>query len=528
MKRYCIAVFVVIAWLAGCVGQSSTPSVPVLPNGEQNAASPSRERGDSAQELPEPPVVNSHNGIAKVALFAQISGQTGFPEFIYKNMGEAAPTIRVNPGDTIVMDVTDEFFRGHGGPKHLINIHFHGLGSSPHAPGDDVLGTVGRPGETLHYVVHVPKNQEPGLYWYHPHIHGETTYQVGQGGMSGAIVVNGLEQHIPSLAKMRQRVIVVRATGLAPDAERDGDDGDDDMNAMSGMSSSTPRPQGFNTEPCGSDLGLTTKINWAYHPTITIAPGEKQFFRVINATGHKTLRLWYGGEMQVVAIDGFAYDTWPGNPPYETVKTIVIPPAARAEFVVTGPRSGYADFRTLCYDSGPVGDHDPDLVLGRMIAPNRGHGGHYYTGPLTVGAPLPQNAYTTPLPPVAAKRVVVFSEGNKRFLLNGKSFKIADPPMFVVHVGTVEEWRLVNVTDEIHDFHLHQAHFLVKQINGVRLAHPYWADSVVVPHRRKDGQPGTEVVVADFRDPIIKGTFLFHCHILDHEDKGMMAKIEAI
>ena len=427
MKRYCIAVFVVIAWLAGCVGQSSTPSVPVLPNGEQNAASPSRERGDSAQELPEPPVVNSHNGIAKVALFARSAAKPAFRSSFIKTWAKPPPTIRVNPGDTIVMDVTDEFFRGHGGPKHLINIHFHGLGSSPHAPGDDVLGTVGRPGETLHYVVHVPKNQEPGLYWYHPHIHGETTYQVGQGGMSGAIVVNGLEQHIPSLAKMRQRVIVVRATGLAPDAERDGDDGDDDMNAMSGMSSSTPRPQGFNTEPCGSDLGLTTKINWAYHPTITIAPGEKQFFRVINATGHKTLRLWYGGEMQVVAIDGFAYDTWPGNPPYETVKTIVIPPAARAEFVVTGPRSGYADFRTLCYDSGPVGDHDPDLVLGRMIAPNRGHGGHYYTGPLTVGAPLPQNAYTTPLPPVAAKRVVVFSEGNKRFLLNGKSFKIADP-----------------------------------------------------------------------------------------------------
>ncbi len=102
-----------------------------------------------------------------------------------------------------------------------------------------------------------------------------------------------------------------------------------------------------------------------------------------------------------------------------------------------------------------------------------------------------------------------------------------DPPLFVVHVGTVEEWRIVNVTAEVHDFHIHQLHFLVKEIDGVKLAHPYWADSQVIPHR-STANPGTLVLLMDFRDPIIKGTFLFHCHILDHEDHGMMAKIQAI
>ena len=62
----------------------------------------------------------------------------------------------------------------------------------------------------------------------------------------------------------------------------------------------------------------------------------------------------------------------------------------------------------------------------------------------------------------------------------------------------------------------------------MRLKHPYWADSIVLPHRQKNGKPGTALIIADFRDPIIKGTFLFHCHILDHEDAGMMAKIQAI
>ena len=103
--------------------------------------------------------------------------------------------------------------------------------------------------------------------------------------------------------------------------------------------------------------------------------------------------------------------------------------------------------------------------------------------------------------------------------------------MFVVHVGTVEQWHIVNVTDEIHAFHIHQVHFYVEYVNGVKVAHPHWADTVVVPHRlskHKNSKSGSIVAIMDFRDPVIKGTFLFHCHFLDHEDKGMMAKIQAI
>jgi FtsP/CotA-like multicopper oxidase with cupredoxin domain len=97
-----------------------------------------------------------------------------------------------------------------------------------------------------------------------------------------------------------------------------------------------------------------------------------------------------------------------------------------------------------------------------------------------------------------------------------------------VHTGTVEEWHIHNISQETHDFHIHQLHFLVKEINGVTLVHPYWADSMLIPHQRRDGSPGELVLIMDFRDPTIKGTFLFHCHILDHEDFGMMAKIQAI
>ncbi len=146
---------------------------------------------------------------------------------------------------------------------------------------------------------------------------------------------------------------------------------------------------------------------------------------------------------------------------------------------------------------------------------------------LITGQPMPQNAYTTALPAPVQRRTVVFSEIATHFLINGKAFRMHSPPMFVVRVGTVEEWHIENVTGEIHDFHIHQLHFLVEKIDGVRLAHPHWADSVVVPPQR-NGTPGSILALMDFRDPVIRGEFVFHCHILDHEDHGMMAKIRAI
>ena len=185
---------------------------------------------------------------------------------------------------------------------------------------------------------------------------------------------------------------------------------------------------------------------------------------MVNATGHKTLKLWYGGDMEDRRDRRlWRSDTWPGTPPTENVKSIVIPVAARAEFVVTGPSNGYASFRTLCYDSGVAGDRDPDLKLATMAAPHQKQTLHRrIEEPLRVGAPLPRNGYTTPLPPPAAHRTITFSEGAKRFLIDGMSFWMSAPPLFVVHVGTVEAWHIVNVSQEIHDFHLHQAHFLVK------------------------------------------------------------------
>ena len=91
--------------------------------------------------------------------------------------------------------------------------------------------------------------------------------------------------------------------------------------------------------------------------------------------------------------------------------------------------------------------------------------------------------------------------------------------MTSARVGTYQRWRIINATRELHPFHIHQVHFLAYAENGVPLAQPAWLDTVNVPY-------GSSVdVILDFTDPVIKGMSVFHCHLLNHEDKGMMAKI---
>jgi FtsP/CotA-like multicopper oxidase with cupredoxin domain len=114
---------------------------------------------------------------------------------------------------------------------------------------------------------------------------------------------------------------------------------------------------------------------------------------------------------------------------------------------------------------------------------------------------------------------VNFTEDRKGFYINGRKYSPADSPMTTVAVGTYRHWRVVNDTQEVHPFHIHQVHFLVYSRNGHALAHPEWLDTVNVPVK------GRVDLLMDFADPIIRGVSLFHCHLLSHEDEGMMAKI---
>jgi len=91
--------------------------------------------------------------------------------------------------------------------------------------------------------------------------------------------------------------------------------------------------------------------------------------------------------------------------------------------------------------------------------------------------------------------------------------------MTTARVGSYQHWRILNRTAELHPFHIHQVHFLAYAENDAPLAHAEWLDTVNIP------VGGSADVILDFTNPIIKGMSVFHCHLLNHEDKGMMAKI---
>jgi FtsP/CotA-like multicopper oxidase with cupredoxin domain len=107
-----------------------------------------------------------------------------------------------------------------------------------------------------------------------------------------------------------------------------------------------------------------------------------------------------------------------------------------------------------------------------------------------------------------------------------KLFTPNEPPAITTNVGAIEDWTIENHTSEEHAFHMHQIHFLVMAVNGVAVANPTLQDTYPVPYWPGKGPFPSITVRMDFRDPNIAGTFVYHCHVLDHEDAGMMAKIQ--
>jgi suppressor of ftsI len=114
---------------------------------------------------------------------------------------------------------------------------------------------------------------------------------------------------------------------------------------------------------------------------------------------------------------------------------------------------------------------------------------------------------------------VTFTEDKNGFYINGEKFAPDSAPMVRAKVGSYQHWKIVNATKELHPMHIHQVHFLAYAENDRPIADPVWLDTVNVPFG------GSVDVVMDFTDPVIRGMSVFHCHLLNHEDKGMMAKI---
>jgi suppressor of ftsI len=458
--------------------------------------------------LPELPQTST--SVTLVAASDPVSGKS---EFRYRD-NNTPPVIRVQPGSILNVEYKNELAAQSkedcvGHPcMQMTNLHFHGLQVSPNPPQDDVLDMIASPGETLHYSVQVPPQQAPGLYWYHTHSHGES-YVQDLDGMSGAIVVEGIERYVPEVLNMRERILVLRDLILPHDAaER--------KTVMESVAMQTTQ---CGTAPEQPERAFT--VNGSVHPKIDIAPGERQFWRVVNASPDLYADLEIDSvTFDVVALDGMPLAYHDPSIRKRPMRHFLVPPAGRVEAIVTGPPAdSHAALRSRCFDTGPDGDPNPGMVLADIVSaqpsslevrPGLGRAPVYATFSSAV---LKRAEASEP------QFVVTFTEDKQGFYINGQKFEMNSGPMLTVDVGSLQHWRITNPTKEVHPFHIHQVHFLVYRVGEDPAKDPIWVDTVNVPY-------GSSVdLVMDFTDPIIRGMSLFHCHLLKHEDKGMMAKV---
>ena len=531
-------------------------------------------RPEPGSVVEEPQDLRSQNGVLEVRLTANNAPDAGGSvRYCYTDAaGHESPNLRVHQGDLVILHLTNALTDlSHGNsaaPMHAhahskgnpctsavmspvsTNLHFHGLTIPPVCHQDDVMKTSVQPGDApFEYRFRIPDDEAPGLYWYHPHIHGFSKEQL-LGGASGALIVEGIERAKKATAGLPERVFIIRDLDL--------------MNPNAPPAKSEPMVPKFmidrdgDAANNGTGFGKPAKdlsINYIpvpypdYPPaTIEMKPGERQLWRVLNASAITYLNLAVlfnrvPQSLGLVALDGVPMNMNDAEKDSVDPQThIGLPPGARAEFIVTGPPEGETGLLvTRTVDTGPGGENDPN----RMLAKIAGSSDAPESRSKLQSSPDPLPAASQPwLGSVLPVRVrhLYFSEklidandptSAVEFYLtvDGEEPKMFDMsseiPNIIAQQGTVEDWIIENRSRELHAFHIHQLHFLLLDYSGRQVNEDFLRDTVNVPYYdgRSLAYPSVRLRM-DFRDPNSVGTFVYHCHLLEHEDKGMMGSIE--
>jgi FtsP/CotA-like multicopper oxidase with cupredoxin domain len=557
-------------------------------------------RPEPGSTVSEPQDLRSHNGVLHVELAIHDQKQPdGSTRYCFVTpSGTPSPTLRLKPGDLLIVSFKNKLVdftptapgaapgaspgtmsrANHthaeavapiAGPLCVTrtksdpctsgamtatsaNLHFHGLTVPPVCHQDDVLKTSVQPDDQpFEYRLRIPADEPPGLYWYHPHIHGYSKAEV-LGGASGALIVEGIERANPAVAGLPERVLMIRDQDLVnPDAPPAKSEPVVPKNLVESDGDAANNGTGFGKPAKDLSINFVPVPYPDYPPAaITMKPGERQLWRVVNASAitYLNLALLFQRAPQllgIVAVDGVPIN-FNGSPApaVEWVDHIGLPPGGRAEFIVTGPPLGVPGLLvTRTVDTGPGGENDPNRALASITA---AADAPEPSASLPANPePLPASATAKPwiggVAPVRVRKLY-FSEtlqdpndpnSPTTFYLtvDGKTPTPFDPasdvPDIVAKQGDVEDWIIENRSSELHDFHIHQLHFQLVDWSGVPVNEPFLRDTVNVPYYNGHTLTYPSVRLRmDFRDPNIVGTFVYHCHLLEHEDGGMMGRIK--
>jgi len=385
-----------------------------------------------------------------------------------------SPTWVVDPGDTIRVHLTNKL-------EEVTNLHTHGFHVSPRDNGDNVFIQI-KPGETFDYEYQLPDTHPAGMYWFHPHPHGISDQQVTS-GMVGAILIRGGLDVLEGVQGLREQSLFIQCIQFAEDGRQVP------LKVLTGT----------------KKMRL---LNGQLQPKISIQPGEIQRWRISNCSGDNFCLLSLAGHRFLqIAKDGNPFDRIVAR------DQILMAPGERVEVLIQAQSTpGTRELRQLQW--GSFEQVEPDIIIATMVI----------EGDAVATPPLPNQMI--PYPdlrnlPVDNERVIVFSPAPPPYYqwIDGKPF---DPDHVdqKVKLGAVEKWTIQNTTDNVHPFHIHINDFQVIEINGEPIDAPSVEDTVSVPAH------GETSFLTRFED--FDGKYVFHCHILMHEDAGMMAVVEVI
>jgi FtsP/CotA-like multicopper oxidase with cupredoxin domain len=423
------------------------------------------------------------------------------------------PTLKFEPGDVVrVLYVNELPPEPNAGAGHMgmapgfnpTNLHTHGLWVSPAGNSDNVLYEL-LPGHRFQHEYLIPREHVSGTFWYHPHRHGSVAPQV-ENGMSGAILISGGIDELPEIRAAKDRLFVLQQIN------------DSKVTDARAQVKTLLSIAGINEK--------VTTVNGQHVPTLTLRPGEVQRWRFVAANSHDVLPLSLRpaqlGPGKPPTMHQIAWDGLPLKRVLQK-QEVVLAPGNRADVLV---RAGEPGLYRLWKRGFPQEKFqqlpDPETIAWVRVAGD----------PVEMSVPttiperyshrdIPDSEITLP------ERKLVFSidrsGGQVRFLINGREFdpNVPDP---VVTLGTTEQWRLENSSDAMHPFHIHVNPFQVVESSDPTLDRGVWKDTVAIPPVQENGESGYVVIRSRFERYI--GRFVLHCHILGHEDAGMMLLVE--
>ncbi len=530
---------------------------------EANLPAPQRRSLAQAatEEFLEPEVLRSENGELRVTLdMAYANNRIGKdPVHLRAYNGKlVGPTLRLKPGDTLYMTLNNTMSGERWQPNMMntinsfntTNMHFHGLHVSPNGNSDNVLIEVG-PKETQYYEVHIPKDHTPGTYWYHPHRHGSTAGDVAS-GLSGTLIIEGGLDNIPEIKAAKERVMVLNQIpyiykNTLPDPQT-GKPVTFDLKA----GEVEAKYAGFIFGPGDWDqLGRYTTINGVQLPVIAMRPGEVERWRLVDSGQRETIHLRLVPApspsqiarspiaLNEIAVDGLALGK------LESSQMVELWPGYRSDVLVKAPP--IPGEYLLINDAAPAeesmnGKSEPLNYVARVVIKGTPNPMRLPRNEQMAGLRLPSIKNSSITGHQVARYGIVDAGNGVAFTIDGKSFTMETARE--LKLNDVDEWTLVSANSQdigfvTHPFHIHVNPFEVtsimtpvikngkpvlrhgKPVYAEQLRHgPVWRDTVKIP--------GGGYVKMRTHYTTFIGTFVQHCHILDHEDQGMMELIDIV